>query len=204
MHVRRGLIPAFGAAVLVIALAAAGWACTNLATMNLSESAVEAGGTVKVTGSSFSMTGDNFAKEGVTPVEIRWDKLDGPVLATTTADPGGFISASVTVPGDATPGNHVLVAVQNVQTDDGLEPAYGTPARAPLTVGSVAPVAEPRTSPGVLAASPTSATAGSTAGWFIALTVMLGLVGIGLFAVGLRVSLGARERKPVTAPVTSE
>ena len=185
-------------------MAAAGWACTNLATLSISTSAVDAGGSLTITGSSFSMTNDDFA-EVATPVEIRWDKLDGPVLATTTADNGGFISASVTVPADATPGEHILVAVQNVQTDDGVKPAYGTPARASLTVGPPAVAAEPPANAGVLAAAPTAGTAGSPAGWFIALTVVIGVLGIGLLAAGLRVSLGVvRERRAATARVPAE
>ncbi len=177
--------------------AMAGWACTNLATLNLSQSAAQPGSIIGVTGSSFKAPA-----EGVQPVQLHWNSPDGPILAEAVPDALGSIAASVTIPADAQPGHYVMVATQMaVDPGHGLqagEPVFGTPARAAVMVGSPAPVE------GEVAGAPAVSAAPETgSGGILALTSLLALLGLGLFAGG--VGLFAREvrGRRVPAPVRS-
>lgn len=178
--------------MLLLALGMAAWACTNLATLNLSASQGDAGTAVDVHGSAFSTS------DGAQPVEVRWDGADGEVLATAEPDDTGTIATSVTVPGDAEPGYHVLVATQMVEGDEGeASPAFGTPARSSFLVGNAEPeqigqTAGPPTT-GVGAAGPSATVLG--------LTALLGLIGLGLFGAGLGLFVRQARRRPAQAPV---
>ncbi|MDQ4069640.1 MAG: hypothetical protein M3203_09275 [Actinomycetota bacterium] len=153
---------------------AAAFACTNLATLNLSSTAGKPGDVVTVTGSSFAVgRGD----APTFPVQLRWNGVDGMVLAETVPDRAGNISATFTVP-EGIPGYYVLVATQrNAQGVD----TYGTPARASYQI--LGPNGQ-----SVVAAPPASAAAAlpseSSSAGIIALTVGLGVLGVGLFAAG--------------------
>ena len=171
---RKGtLLFAAGAAASIV-VGAAAFACTNLATLNLSSTAGKAGDVVTVTGSSFAV-----GREGApsSPVVLRWNGADGAVLAETMPDRVGNISATFTVP-ESQPGYYVLVATQkNAQGVD----AYGTPARASYQVlgpNGQSVVAQPA---GTAAASVPSEP--SSTG-IIALTVGLGVLGLALFGAG--------------------
>ncbi|HEX6595414.1 MAG TPA: hypothetical protein VF045_00660, partial [Acidimicrobiales bacterium] len=62
LNLRKKVTVAFGAAATATVIAgAAAFACTNLATLNLSSSAGKAGDTVTVTGSSFNVNSQNVA-----------------------------------------------------------------------------------------------------------------------------------------------
>lgn len=102
------------------------------ARMDISPGVVEPGGEVTVEGLW------NFAD---TPVELRWDGLDGEVLATVDSE-GSFGPETITIP-DADPGAYVLVADQDVPSDH--RGAKAIPARALVRVtepGAPAPDAE--------------------------------------------------------------
>lgn len=191
---KLGLVGLSVAALLVV-FAAGAWACTNLATMNLSESQVRAGDTLQITGSSYKLP-----ETGGQEIVVRWGNLDGEVLATTTADSVGNIDVAVTVPADAEPGTHVLLATQEVQRDSGeLVAAHGTPTRASITVGEAAAVAEPP--PAALSPTAAAPAADLNAG-LILFAAVLGLAGIGLFAAGVTVfARDAQQRRAVPAPV---
>lgn len=182
-------------AVLLVGAMAA-WACTNLATLNLSASTGQAGESVDVTGSSF-----RTADRGGQDVLIRWDALDGPVLATATPDATGSIVASVTIPEDASPGYHVLIATQDQVNDEGeASVAYGTPARATFLVGGALPEAAP-----VAAGAESPAVADTTSTGLIALTIILALAGLGLFGAGLGMFVReVRGREAVPSPVKED
>lgn len=189
---RRVSTVLFAAVALLLMSAMTAFACTNLATLNLSESAGAPGSTLDVTGSSFR-TG-----EGVQPVEIRWNGVDGEVLAEVEPDSTGAISTSVTTPDDAQPGYHVLVATQMQENDEGeLSPAYGTPARASFLIGAVQEPAEISEPAGVPAGA--SADAGAPTG-LIALTALLALAGIGLFGAGLGLFVRETRRRGAEQP----
>lgn len=186
-------IAAFFTAGLAILLAAsaAAWACTNLSTLNLS---VNSGGPNTVV----NVTGTAFATTGGSPVTVHWNSLDGPVLATTNADPTGTIHTSVVIPADAPPGPHVLIARQDYTDSKGVtEPAYGTPARASFMVS-----APPFEAPAPPAPAPTVAVgAEGGSGGLIVLASLLALGGFGLFAGGVAVFARQAGRRPVPAPV---
>lgn len=184
------LLLSVGALFLVGAMAA--WACTNLATLNLEKASGAAGENVGVTGSSFNTS------DGASAVELRWDGIEGQVLASAQPDSAGNIDASVTVPSDATSGYHVLVATQTVTNDDGeVSTAYGTPARAAFSVGGTVPEA-----PAVASGPSTVATGAETSGGLVALTALLAIAGLGLFGAG--VGLFVRELRPREAPARAK
>ncbi|HEX2026361.1 MAG TPA: hypothetical protein VHF25_00005 [Nitriliruptorales bacterium] len=170
------------------------WACTNLATLNLSEASGPAGQDVDVTGSSF-----RTAERGGQEVALHWNAVDGPVLATATPDATGNIATSITIPADATPGYYVIVATQNELDDETGEvsPAYGTPARASFLVGDVSPADIPQPA----SAGNAVVAAEGTSGGLLALTALLALAGIGLFAAGLGLFVREVRRRGVPAPV---
>lgn len=176
-----GLMVAF---LLVLAMGA--WACTNLASLNLSAGQGNAGATIEVHGSAFS------TQEGAQEVNVRWDGTDGEVLASTDIeDASGSIATSVTIPSDAEPGYHTLVATQMVEADEGEEsPGHGTPARASFLVGEAQPeeigdTGPPTTAP--VSASPSNALLG--------LTALLAILGLGLFGAGIGTFVRAARQR---------
>ena len=172
---------------------AGAFACTNISTLNISDSSGRPGDRVLVTGTSFgnsSPTGRRTATP--LPVRVRWNAVEGPTLAELAPDAAGNISASITIP-DASPGRYVVFAVQ--QDADGYH-MYGTPARIAYEVltpdGRSAPPAE--------ASGVSSSVGGASAGLPVIL-VVLGTLGGALFVVGF-VSF-ARLLKPGDRPAAS-
>ncbi|HEX3541864.1 MAG TPA: hypothetical protein VHT75_15630 [Acidimicrobiales bacterium] len=173
-----------GAGLLFAASAA--WACTNLATLNLSQAAGSSGQNVTVTGSSFKVASTGPA----IPVVLHWNGATGPILATVAPDATGNISASVTIP-DAQPGYYVLVATQQVNGTD----AYGTPARAAFQI--LAPGQRAAVTPNAVQGG-TVAPATSSTG-VIALTITLGVLGLALFGAGVGAFARQARRREVAA-----
>lgn len=193
----RGKLSLLGTAALaVVAIlgGAAAFACTNLATLGTSAPTAKVGGAVTVTGLSFAAPAEGAA---ASPVLIRWNKVDGPVLASLVPDATGAVNGSFNVP-DATPGHYVLVATQ---VDDKGENQFGTPARIALEVVGAAgesvpaPVTQPATS---------SSSDDSSSSVPLALVTVLGVVAIGVFAAGLASFLNERGRRdrPALAPTS--
>ena len=174
-------------------VASAAYACTNLAELNLSSGAGQAGMQVTVTGSAFAKTPKN------TPVQLHWNSLDGPVLASVTPDAAGAIGPmTITIPSDAKPGYYVIVATQ-IELATGLNP-WGLPTRAGFQV--VGPGATP-----VGVSAPVSAglsNSSGVSGGFVALTAALGIGGLLLFGFGAATFLGTyRRRVPTPSRVRS-
>lgn len=125
-----------GAAVvplLVIGLLAvtSSVSASTLATLEVSTNRVRAGEEVSFQGWYYN---------DVNPVVIRWDALDGPVLATVTPDTFAFvhnhfrsISGTLTIPPDAQPGTHVLLATQEFAPPGKI--TWGVPVRTEIHVG---------------------------------------------------------------------
>jgi hypothetical protein len=200
---------AAGAGVVVMLVAGAAFGCTNLATVNLSSSMGKPGDAITVTGSGFmanaaempmddGMVMDMTAGMGDmtvrSPVTVRWNGPDGPVLSTAVPDRSGTISVLFNIP-DAQAGHYTVVAVQkNAQGYD----VYGTPARAPLQVIG----AGGRAGDGVAGSGPAGASGGPTSPGILALTVGLGVLGVGLLAAGgVFATRTARARRGVPAQV---
>ena len=192
MNLRRKVAVTFGAAATATVIAgAAAFACTNLATLNLSSSAGKAGDTVTVTGSSFRVNSTNVANSDA--VVLKWNGVEGATLAQVKPDKAGNISATFTVP-DGQPGYYVIVATQrNAQGVD----AYGTPARASYQI--LGPNGQSVVTP---ASSPVGAVGSeSSSSGIIALTVGLGALGLALFGAGFIAFVRQARRAPAAAAV---
>ena len=169
------------------------FACTSLATLNLSQASAPAGTNLNVTGSSFGSV-----SSGNSPVTLHWNSIAGPSLATgVVPDSSGAIGpVSVTIPSSATPGYYTIIAVQ---TDKSGQNAFGTPARAAVQVtGAGGAGAGSNSSQPV--ASPTNNGSGLGAG-LIGLLVALGVGGLILFGLGTATFVGSYRRVPSASKV---
>ena len=96
MNLRKKVTTVFGAAAAASVIAgAAAFACTNLATLNLSSTAGKAGDSVTVTGSSFRVASGTAVSD---PVILRWNGVEGTQLASVLPDKAGNISATFAIP----------------------------------------------------------------------------------------------------------
>lgn len=141
MRVRKMVLATGAIAAMGMAAASAGWACSaNLSVNTLPLLAGPPGSEVRVSGS---------ATNGG-PVELRWDGLNGPVLATARPAPGGSTAngtawpyaASVKIP-DALPGTHYIVVQSS--TGDGTDGGSTTSSwtRAAFNIPQSGPVPDP-------------------------------------------------------------
>lgn len=133
----------FGALAVVVTSASSGWTCVAMASLDLSALVVKPGQEVRFAGSFYHDSA---------PVVLRWDSVDGPVLATVATQSlidfghGHWrsIEGRFTVPENASPGAHVIVATQHGAP---TRPTWGVPARAAVAVEGPTPQA-PRNPPG--------------------------------------------------------
>lgn len=202
MALRRRAVGAASVGPVAVMLAAAvtasvAWACTNLATLNLSTADGRVGDIITVSGSGFAVPRGIPAPEPV-PVAVHWNGIDGPVLATATPDRPGTFTVTFTVP-DALPGNYVLVATQSTlsQAPGGASvtvPALGTPARAGFRV---TPVGAP-----VLRAGTSSPVAGGGTGSdvLLAATVVMVTLCLAAIIVGAIAVTCDPRRRPAPRP----
>lgn len=91
-----GTIAASAAGLVAVSLA---WACVPAGGLSLSPVKGAAGSQVMASGSGF---------EAGERVEIRWESRTGPLLATTTGP--SFRDVAITIPADASPGDHLISA----------------------------------------------------------------------------------------------
>ena len=186
---RWAVLVAVGA--LVAGIGASAFACANLATLNLSNVSGRPGATVALTGASFVVP---RASTGLspTPVVLRWQSEDGPVLAEAVPDRHGSISATFTVP-EAGPGTYVILGVQRTPRRIQGAPAEqapvyfpepGTPARASFEV--LAPGARPALRAPITGAGdgPEGQGQFDSTVWVV-LTAAFGAVALSLFGGGL-------------------
>jgi hypothetical protein len=192
MNLRKKVSLAFGSAAAATVIAgAAAFACTNLATLNLSSSAGKPGDTVTVTGSSFNVNARDVAASF--PVVLHWNGVDGATLAQVQPDKAGNISATFTVP-DGQPGYYVIVATQrNAQNVD----VYGTPARASYQI--LGPNGQSVVTP--VGSSAGAVTTESSSSGIIALTIGLGVLGLALFGAGFAAFVRQARKAPAAAQV---
>ncbi len=167
---------------IVVGAGTGSFACTNISTLNISDSSGRPGRQVRITGSSFGNSSPSGRRTASPlPVRIRWNGTEGPLLGEALPDAVGNISASVVIP-DAPPGHYVIFGVQ--QDSDGYH-MYGTPARVAFEI--LTP--DGRSAPPAARAVDESA-AGQAASWRIpGLLVGLGLLGGALLVAGFIVSL---------------
>lgn len=170
MRGRRLAVLTTAAAAAVLLIASAGWACTNFVRIE----SVTPG--VIQPASSASVRGVDAVARST--VELRWNRIDGPVLAVTQADGAGTFVAQIAVP-NVTPGIYVLTATSE-----------GHVARAAVHVG----VADIAAQAGATTADRTRGRHGGGS----ALTILA--AGLLLLASGA-VVLAAR-RRPARMPAT--
>lgn len=196
MGIRDKRIFLFGVALAAIAVtASAAFACTNLATLNLSSPSGNVGDTVTLTGSSFRVPAGNAAP---LPVILTWNGAAGPVLAQAIPDGAGNISATFTVPAGE-PGYYVVMASHK---DAEGKDTFGTPARAAFQI--LGPNSEAAVQPASNKAPPAISEPSSSG--LIALTIGLGVLGLALFGAGFTafVRQARRREVPSTAKVPTD
>ena len=161
----------------LVVTAAGAFACTNISTLNISDSSGRPGSTVLITGTSFGNSSPTGRRTTTPlPVRIRWNGTDGETLAEVLPDTAGNISASVTIPA-AAPGHYVIFAVQ--QDADGYH-MYGTPARIAYQV--LTPDGRPAPPPAIAPTESTGTRSGTSE--FPVALVLLGVLGGALFVAG--------------------
>jgi hypothetical protein len=191
LKTRRWALVTIGAVGTMVAFAATAWACVSGPAVNLSTVNAQPGQEVTVSGTNFRQPN---------PVTVRWNALDGPVLATFDEPSNRLIGGTFTVPADARAGNYVVIFSQTDEQGSLTQ----LPIRALLTVtpdGSAAPVLG-----GGLVAADVDRPAGlviednSVSGATLAL-VGLGVAGIGMFVAGMAALFAGRGSKaPVAVP----
>ncbi|MBW3616064.1 MAG: hypothetical protein KY439_12275 [Actinobacteria bacterium] len=133
---RRLLTGIFALAMVPLLAASAAYACQRLTTLHANPSSAAAGAADAVT-----VTGANYSMEATSsPVDIRLDRRDGPVLASITIDQmkGGRFERKVTIPAKTAIGNHILIATQTLANG---APCVGCPGRANIEVTAQAAAA---------------------------------------------------------------
>ena len=196
-QVRRLAIGGVTTAAAGLLMAAAAWACVSGPVVTLSTIQATPGQEVQITGTGFRNSADE--------VRVRWNALDGPVVATQ-APPitGGNVEATFTVPAGTQPGNYVVIVTQH-KADGSLSLS---PIRALLSV-----TGDAGTAPVVGAPAATADTAARADGLIrdddsvstgtLAL-VALGVGGVGMFLAGMAALFaGRRDTAPETARARS-
>ncbi len=203
-------LTALGAFLAVVGSAA--FACTNLATINLSTAMGKPGEAVTVTGTGFLANADEMPMDGMvmemgpgssgmgdmptrSPVVLRWNGTDGPVLSQAVPDRSGTISVVFDIP-DTPAGHYTVMAVQ--KNPQGFD-VYGTPARATIQV-----LGPGQSRPDAARGSGSPGGDGQTSSiGLLALTVGLGVLSLGLVGAGSVAAARARSRRRVPARVDS-
>lgn len=130
---RRALTVTVAAGGFLLVALATAWACTSQSHISsLEPSSAPAGAEVTVEGAEYA-PGEK--------VEVRWEQDDGPLLATTTVDANGTFAVSVTLPTQASAGEHLVFAIA-----PDLYPAAGR-GSAMIHVEGPEPAPEPATGP---------------------------------------------------------
>ncbi|MDP8937852.1 MAG: hypothetical protein M3O23_09035 [Actinomycetota bacterium] len=182
----------FGGAALAVALGATAWACIAGPLLTVNPSTVQAGQEVNFTATSLNRD----------QVTVRFDSLDGPVLGTFTPGPdprfptsstsGGLQNVKLTIPADASPGNHVLILTQ--AKPDGklsqvptrvLVTVTGSTGATPVAGAPVFPVDETR--PEGLVTGDEGVSTGTK------VLVGLGVAGVAMFLAGMAAMLASRR-----------
>ncbi len=195
-QVRRWAIGGVATAAAGVLMSAAAWACVSGPVVNLSTINAKAGQEVGITGTGF---------QAANAAQIRWNALDGPVLANVAAPiTGGNMDAKFTVPEGTKPGSYVVVVTQT-KADGGLSLS---PVRAVMSVtgdagtnpvvGAPAATTDSAVRADGLARSDDSISTGTLA------LVALGVGGVGMFLAGMAALFaGRRSSAPEVARARS-
>ncbi len=176
-------------AVVVLAAAAA-WACVSGPVVNLSTVKAKAGDTVTITGTGFRLTD---------PVQVRFNALDGPVIAELAKPDNQTITASFVVPPGTQPGNYVIIVTQARAGNLTL-----SPIRAVMTVvgpSGQSPVLGAATTSDTTDRMPGLLRSDNSVGNGTLALVALGVAGVGMFAAGIAALATSRRGGTTAAPV---
>jgi hypothetical protein len=182
--VRRWALASVGSAAAGVVMAAAAFACVSGPVVNLSTINAKAGQEVGITGTGF---------QAANAAQIKWNALDGPVLANVAAPiTGGNLDAKFTVPEGTKAGSYVVIitqtkadgsmslspirAVMNVTGDAGTNPVVGATTGQDTAVRADS-----------LARSDDSISTGTLA------LVALGVGGVGMFLAGMAALFAGRK-----------
>ncbi len=183
------------AAAVAVVTTATAWACVSGPAVLMNTSTIKAGETVQIKATNFTKPES---------VVVRFNALDGPVLADLGAPRSGALEGSVTIPAGTAPGSYVLLFTQttpdgkpsqvparsliNITGDSGAKPVLGaTPASSGNRLDSLA-----------------TANSDSVSGGTLALIAM-GVGGIALFMAGIATLMTSRRSSdsPVAAKARS-
>jgi hypothetical protein len=196
MRVRRLAMGGVGAAAAGVLFAAAAWACVSGPVVNLSTISAKPGQEVGITGTGF---------QAANQAQVRFNALDGPVLATVNPPlTGGALSSTFTIPAGTAPGSYVIIvtqttadgklslspvrAVMSVTGDAGAQPVLGATAASTDTSARATSLARDNQ----------SISTGSLA------LVALGVGGVGMFLAGMAALFAGRKASsPETARARS-
>jgi hypothetical protein len=176
-----------GTAALAVAGSAA-WACVSGPVVNLSTVQAKPGEQVTLTGTGYRQAD---------PVQVRWNALDGPIVAELAKpDSSQTITATFAIPPATVPGSYVVIVSQ---TRDG-KPSL-SPVRAVLNVvgpSGQAPVLGADTTSDAGERIPSLVQSDNDVSTGTLALVALGVAGIGMFAAGVA-ALATSRRGGVTA-----
>lgn len=189
--VRMVAVAGLFGALAVIVVSATAWACIAGPTLDAPKRDVKPGESVAITGVSYNAQ----------PVVVRFNALDGPVLATiapaggTAGSSNWSLNGDVPIPAETPPGNYVLVATQPL-ADGKLSQI---PTRALVTVvGAATPVVgAPLTE--VQSERPIGLEQGESVSTGAKVLVATGVAGLTLFVAGLAVLVTGRREDPQPA-----
>ena len=187
MYARRFAAGAFASIAVLGIAASAAWACVSGPVVNLSTVTAKPGEEVTVTGTGFRQAH---------PVQVRWNALDGPVVAEVAKPEDRNITANFTVPAGTAPGNYVLIVTQ---TKDGATTL--SPIRAVLNVvgpSGQTPVLGADTTSDASDRIPSLVRSDNDVSNGTLALVALGVAGIGMFAAGIA-ALASSRRGGITA-----
>jgi hypothetical protein len=165
----------------------AAWACVSGPVVNLSTVQAKPGEQVTVTGTGFRQAD---------PVQVRWNALDGPIVAEMAKPDNQTVNATFAVPPGTVPGSYVVIVSQ---TRDG-KPSL-SPVRAILNVvgpSGQAPVLGADTTTDAAERIPSLVQSENDVSTGTLALVALGVAGIGMFAAGVA-ALATSRRGGVTA-----
>lgn len=194
---RRWLLAVGATAMAGLAGVSAAWGCASVAALDFTPAVAQPGQQVEVL--------VTFTHKD-RPVELRWGSLDGPLL--TTIDPSTFTEGlhgnwrfskgTITVPADARPGNHIVIATQEFVRATAL---WGMPARGLLQVSAAGtPALGPQPGPAPVERPAVLVTEESVSA--SAMLVMgLAAAGVTMLIAGIGVIiLSARRGRPMGTP----
>lgn len=177
-----------GAAMLVVAGSTA-WACVSGPIVNLSTVQAKPGEQVTVTGTGFRQAD---------PVQVRWNALDGPMVAELAKPDNQTINATFAVPPGTVPGSYVVIVTQAKEGKTTL-----SPVRAVLNVvgpSGQTPVLGADTNSDTADRIPAMVRSDTDVSNGTLALVALGVAGIGMFAAGVAALATSRRGGATAAP----